>query len=83
MPTPREELHQAIQDYVNKREPGVFVTGFAVIAAGCISDKPGWTSYHYVVPEEQPRHITQGLTRMLDDDVRFNSEECTHEDETE
>jgi hypothetical protein len=43
------------------------VTGYALVATGVVPSQPGYTAYRYVIPTDQPVHITRGLVSMLDD----------------
>lgn len=65
--TPREALEEAIQAVVADGDPGVYVTGYALVATGVLPDNPGFTAYRYVIPTDQPVHVTRGLVSMLDD----------------
>ena len=71
MSTLRENLEKAIQEYIadDPEYPGIFLSGYALVAVGVLPSKPGWSAYRYVVPEQQPRHASIGLTSMLVDAV--------------
>lgn len=73
--TPREKLEAAIQEYVADDDitPGVFLSGYALVAYGVVPDKPGVNVYRYVVPQDQARHASIGLASLLCDAVQDNT----------
>jgi hypothetical protein len=63
----QQKLETAIQELIAEGDPGVYMTGYALVATGVLPNKPGFTAYRYVIPIDQPIHVTRGLVDMLEE----------------